>query len=488
MKRRQFLTTAAPAAAALFTPTLLRAQQSGPAIEGSLPVPSLVDVAEDGVDLRAQAGTTAFLAGRETPTVGYSQSYLGPTLRMRRGRTARVNIANSLETGITTHWHGLHIPGREDGGPQSVIAPGSAFGYGLEIDQPAGTFWYHSHMHGETGRQVYAGLAGLVLIDDPDAPDPGLPAEYGVDDIPLVVQDKQFGRGGRLVYGSGGMAMMNGFRGDQAMVNGAIRPQADVPAGRVRLRILNGSNARIYHFRFEDGRVFHKVASDAGLLPAPVPMDQLMLAPAERAEIVVDFSDGAAVRLVSDPDRNAMMQGMGMGGRSSGFEVMRFRPDQARPGKAGPLPATLAGAQRPDFGEPVRRRSFRLNMMRGGMGGMMGGMMGGSGDALGINGQAFDMERIDQQVPLGETEIWEVSADMMSHPFHVHGTSFQVLSENGRPVDYGRMGMKDVVLVAAPTEILIRFDRPASRATPFMYHCHILEHEDNGMMGQFTVS
>ena len=499
MRRRSFLSGAL---ASLAVPALV-GRASAQAVAGQpLPIPALIDIGEEaGNRIDAIAGRKAFLDGAKTQVLGWSQDYLGPTLRMRRGRGARITVGNRLEQGITAHWHGLHVPGWQDGGPHSVIAPGRELEQTLEIDQPAGTYWYHSHVHGRTGEQVYHGLAGLLLIDDSEAADAGLPSDYGVDDIPMIVQDRSFSRRGELRYDDDGMALMQGFRGDRVLVNGALTPVAGVPAGMVRLRLLNGSNSRVYRFRFADDRAFHHVASDAGLLPAPLRRTEIQLAPAERAEIVVDFANGHPARLVSADVPMPMMGGgmMGRGGMMGGmmsgnseasdgsdvFEVARFEVDQGRAARVATLPATLADAPRPDFGEPLRRRSFRLDMMMGM--GMMGAMFGGKPD-LGINGKSYKMDRIDQQLRLGETEIWEISADMMAHPFHVHGTSFQVMSRNGRAVDHAETGLKDVVWVDGTAEILIRFDQPARPDAPYMYHCHILEHEDAGMMGQFTVS
>jgi len=398
----------------------------------ALPIPDVLDLRGGGGPqaLDAMAAHTTILEGRETVTVGYGQGFLGPVIRVRRGETARLNLGNRINEPVTVHWHGMHIDGDQDGGPHSPIANGEVMEAVLDIDQPAATLWYHSHIHQRTATHVWFGLAGMLIVDDPDAPDAGLPGDYGVDDIPLVVQDRIFDSGGQMLYAPQGPTLMMGYRGSEILVNGAIRPQATVPPAMVRLRVLNGSNARIFHFGFEDGRQFYQVASDGGLLPAPVPMNTLTLAPAERAEIIVDFSDGAAARLLSAPDNNTMMGGMG--------------------------------------------------------GGMMGMMQGGHGMA--INGVSMDMGVINEKMRLGEAEIWQVSTSEMAHPFHVHGCSFQVLSLNGQKVDFGRMGMKDVVLVDGTAELLVQVDRKANADQPFMYHCHILEHEDLGMMGQFTVA
>lgn len=497
MDRRRFLTVSA---AVLAAPGLigLRAE-AGPAAGQPLPIPPILDVSgRADAPLEAIAGTVDFGMGGAARTIGYSQPYLGPVLRMRRGEIARPVLTNRLEFPVTAHWHGAHVPGAVDGGPQLAVAPGDTWAPELEIDQPAATLWYHSHIHGQTGPQVYHGLAGMLIVEDPEAANQGLPSTWGVDDIPVVIQDRTFDRRGNLAYGLDMPTMMHGLRGDSILVNGAVRPNASVARGLVRLRLLNGSNARIYTLKFEDGRRFHQIASDGGLLPAPVARDALVLAPAERAEIVVDLSDGASVRLVSLPDGNAPMGGMMGGGgmmrrmmgggdgaapdavsSDGAFAVLDLTPDKAAPaGQA--LPQTLAGGPGPIAGDPVRRRQIALQM------GPMA--MRGSGTPLAINGQAYDMGRMDMQARLGEVELWEITSDMMAHPFHVHGTSFTVVSQGGRAVPYSQMGAKDVVLVDGSAEILVRFDKPATAETPYMFHCHILEHEDGGMMGQFTVA
>jgi len=178
---------------------------------------------------------------------------------------------------------------------------------------------------------------------------------------------------------------------------------------------------------------------------------------------------------------------MGSGSDDAPFEIMSFDVGDAAETGPATLPASLP-SDLPDLGAPVRTRDFTLNVHTGSMmGGMFNNLIGRDGQIMGINGESYDMGSIDLAVPMGETELWRINADMMVHPFHVHGTSFQVVTMGGRAVDPARIGMKDVVLVDGPTEILVRFDKRAEKETPFMYHCHILEHEDAGMMGQFTV-
>lgn len=460
-----------------------------------LPIPDLWDIDSGSAPLlNAMAARTSILEGRQSVTVGYGQGFLGPVLRMKRGQTARLDLGNKIKEPVSVHWHGLHIEGAQNGGPHSPVHPGQVNEAALDVDQAAATLWYHSRIHQRTAKHVWFGLAGMLIVDDPDVPNSGLPNEYGKDDIALVVQDRNFSPDGQLLYNPQGPTRMMGYRGDTILVNGAIRPRASVPPAMVRLRVLNGSNARIYHFGFEDGREFFQVGSDGGLLPAPVAMKTLSLAPAERAEIVVDFSDGLAARLLSGPDNNMPMMGMMMAGNmpapkavtpNGSFEIMTFSVNKTAKARVRTLPETLAGAPVPSQAKPVRRRQFNLNMMPGGR--LMMNPMG-AGHAMAINDDIMDMAVINHKLRLGEAEIWEVSTAMMGHPFHVHGTSFQVLSLNGEAVDYATMGMKDVVMLNGTAELLVQMNRKADAKQPFMYHCHILEHEDLGMMGQFTVT
>ncbi len=496
LSRRSFL---AGSTAMLSAPYLMRGATA--AVPGQpLPVPQLLDATGGEGAIEAVTGRAAFLEGGGTRVLGFSQPYLGPVLRFARGRNSVMRVRNRLDFPITCHWHGMHVPAIVDGGPQLEIAPGDVWRAELGVDQPATTLWYHSHAHGVTAEQVYFGLAGMIIVDDPGAANAGLPGEYGHDDLPLIIQDRWFDGDGSLFYAKRGPMLMHGFRGGTILVNGAVRPEASVPAGLVRLRLLNASNARIYAMRFSDGRAFHQIGSDGGLLPAPVPISAVVLGPAERAELLVDFSDGEPVSLLSLPDFNSpmgMMGGRGMtpgtppqfeSGNEGEFEIMRFAPDRAKRARVTAIPEMLAGAPRPDFGEPVRKRQFRLDMhgmMGRGMG--RGPMQGMPMGFMTINGEVFDPDRIDVEMRIGETELWEIVADRMAHPFHVHGTSFQILSQNGRPAPYEKTGMKDTVLVSGRAEILVRMTQPAGRDVPFMYHCHILEHEDAGMMGQFTV-
>jgi FtsP/CotA-like multicopper oxidase with cupredoxin domain len=461
-----------------------------------LRIPELIDARRQGnaITLKAQEGRTSFFAGRDSATRGFNGSYLGPTLRLQRGDEVEVSVTNAMSDGTAVHWHGLLIPAKADGGPHQMLRPGATWRPLLKIDPPAATLWYHAHAHGSTARQVYAGLAGTIIVADEAESALGLPSNYGVDDLPVILQDKFFDEG-KLLYAEHAMVAMHGLRGDSVLVNGTINSFARVPAGRVRLRLINASNARVYDLSFSDGRTFYWIATDGGLLERPIERRSLWLAPGQRAEILVDLSDGRAVTLRTGPDPSpelGMMGGDMMGGMreplDSPVAVLRLEPQGGPVAATTAIPERLAERKRLDPARAVRRRQLRLTMGMGGMMGMGRGMMGrGMRGMFGIDGRPFAMERVDQSVRLGDTEIWQVSAEMMAHPFHMHGVHFEVLSRAGNRPDITDQGARDTVLVQESVDLLVQFTQQASNK-PFMYHCHTLEHEDGGMMGQYKTT
>lgn len=489
-------------------PTL--AQATPPSgFERALPLPPLLHGAPQGdgtlaYALHAGGGTSELVAGLRTPTWGYNGAVLGPTLVIPRGRAVDIAIRNGLPQGTTVHWHGAHVPGEMDGGPHDEIAPGTTWHARFTLEQPGATLWYHPHPMNRTGAQVYAGLAGLLLVDDGVDRELGLPHTWGVDDIPLILQDRRLAADGTLVYMSSPTDLM-GMQGNRLLVNGCEQPHLEVPAQWLRLRLLNGSNRRIYSLGFSDERIFYAVASDAGLLAQPVPLQRLRLYPAERAEILVDLrsDQGRALVLQSwaEPEDDMMPMLGSMAARGPArSELLQLRVVAAT-GTGGRLPDALATL--PEVADAPPQRSFNFDMMldpfdhmaapgtepdRSGPGGMSMGV--GGRPAFSINGEFMDMAVINLHVPLGATETWEVrNTVLMPHSFHVHGTSFRILSRNGMLPPEHERGWKDVVALAPgeTARMQMRFDQPASAEHPYMYHCHMLEHEDNGMMGQFTV-
>ncbi len=359
--------------------------------------------------------------------------------------------------------------------------------------QPAATCWYHSHTHGKSGEQTYRGLAGIILIDDDETDSMDLPRRYGVDDFPVVIQDRTFDKQGRLVY-SLMEAGEDGWYGDTVVINGAIAPVANVPAGKVRLRLLNGANARFYLVAFSDNRVFHKIASDGGFLTAPVPMTTMEMSPGERCEIIVDLSNGKPADLLTlfeddvDEAENGivsnLLRALGTSGVANVQPSLTLNVDRSLTAHTTTLPDKLATITRPKESEIKRTRDFELSMEDNGDHG------GHAAMDMTINGAAMDMNVINERVRLGEWERWRIRSDQGEHPFHAHGCSFLIDQMGGAAALPDQQGWKDTVVLDDDdwSEIVVRFDHVATEQFPYMYHCHILEHEDRGMMGQFTVS
>ena len=422
--------------------------------------------AEEGkaeFDLKVQYGKKEFIKGYEANTLGYNGDYLGPIIRVNKGDEVKINVTNTLDEPTTVHWHGLEVPAEMDGGPHQIVVPNTTWSPYFTIDQPAATLWYHPHLLHKTGEQVYKGLAGLIYIEDEDSKSLDIPKEHGVNDIPLIIQDKRFTNDGELSYDLNMRDLMNGFLGDTVLINGAINPELDVKNEVIRLRLLNGSNARSYEFNFSDNTKFHQISSDGGFLEESIEMNKVSLAPAERAEILVDFSAyniGDKI-ILKDDDYNLMtINVVGSGNRNKS------------------IPKKLVEITDYDKNEVVNRREF---------------VMSGMGSMVTINGKQMNMDIIDEKLKLNELEEWVITNEsqgmgMMNsipHPFHVHGVQFQVLERNGENPPLNERGWKDTIMVnnGEEVKILAVFKNKGL----FMYHCHILEHEDSGMMGQFLV-
>ncbi|MGP3977330.1 multicopper oxidase family protein [Streptomyces sp. 8N114] len=448
-----------------------------------LAIPRLLEPEKDSrgrrhFSLKARAGTSTLVSGKKTPTWGINGAFLGPTLRARRGDTVSVTFSNGLPETTTLHWHGMHLPAEMDGGPHQAVAPGDEWRPSWRIDQPAATLWYHPHPHGKTADHATRGIAGLFLIEDEHSQDAGLPHTYGVDDVPLILQDRALNDDGSLSLK--GVSFMeelagagsSGVLGDTIFVNGTHNPHFGVATRLLRLRVLNGSNARVYNLGFTDGRPFHLVAQESGLVPAPVRMRRLQLSPAERAEIVVPFEPGDKVVLRSyAPDLGVGFPSSRVDGGEDTFDLLQFRAAKKLRG-SGELPGKLSGAPEPITApDSARTRNFQLSGFQ-------------------INGRTMDMNRIDQVSPARAVELWDVEAiDGSPHSFHVHGTSFSVVSYDGGAVPERLRGLKDTVYLPQQKTLRLAVPMPehTDPATPYMFHCHILKHEDQGMMGQFTV-
>ncbi|WP_449538926.1 multicopper oxidase family protein [Ferdinandcohnia sp. Marseille-Q9671] len=430
--------------------------------EQPLKIPPLLEptIEPDGTKnftLSMQTGETELLPGKIAETWGINGPYLGPTIRASRGDKVSFNVTNNLDEPSTLHWHGMRLPAVMDGGPHQMVDAGETWSPYWTIDQPSATTWYHPHLHGKTAEHVYRGLAGMFIIDDEDSKK--LPSDYGVDDIPLIIQDKLFTSDGQLTEKEDEIF---GTLGDEILVNGTYDPFLEVTASQVRFRLLNGSNARAYHYGFTDGRSFKLVGNDAGLLQEPITMDRIMLSPGERAEIVVEFEPG---------DETILHSYSGNAGLDNGeFDLLKIVAASELI-ESAPIDNQLSTVPPIEAPENARVRQFKLTMENK------------------INDKLMDMSRIDEVVPAGSTEIWEINNFGWSHNFHIHNAAFRVLDINDKePAEYER-GRKDTVFIpnGSKVRIVVEFGDHADPYHPLMYHCHLLRHEDDGMMGQFLL-
>jgi FtsP/CotA-like multicopper oxidase with cupredoxin domain len=423
------------------------------------------------IALDAQQGTSEFEPGVESETWGFDGAYLGPTIAAERGERVRVEVTNSLDEPTTVHWHGMHLPAAMDGTPHQPIQPGDAWSPEWAIDQPAATLWYHPHPHGDTEDHVRRGLAGMFLLHDEAERALGLPSEYGVDDVPVIVQDTGFSAEGRREDPPRAYA---GGLGDELLVNGTRGPYLDVTDELVRLRILNASTARTYAFGWSDDRPVDLIATDGGLLEASVALDHVRLSPGERAEVLLRVAPGERVVLQSrmTPAIAGLVAPVaGANGGDDAFDVLEVRA-APRLDAAPAVPARLAEVPDFDEGSVATTRTFELN------------------DSFEINGDAMDAARIDETVTVGTIERWMVENDTaVPHSFHVHDVQFRIASIDDAAPPPELAGWKDTIFTEPERtyELLMRFDDYADPATPYMYHCHLLWHEDQGMMGQFAV-
>ena len=441
------------------------------AFDAPLPVPPLAPsrVDADGTRtfrLTARAGTTQFVDGVDTPTWGFDGDLLGPTLRANRGEQVAVEVRNDLPEATSVHWHGMHLPAAMDGGPHQEVAPGATWRPTWRVDQPAATLWYHPHPHGRTQEHVYRGLAGFFLLDDPQAADVGLPGTYGVDDVPVVVQDRNLAPDGTLDLEGGELGVL----GSLVTANGVRGAHLPVTTQRVRLRLLNGSTARTYAFGLADDREVLQVATDGGLLPEPVATTRVQLSPGERAEVVVTMAPGETVRLRSyRPELGTIAAGFAMGALDE-FDVLELRAADELAPSPGVAPA-LTTLDPLSADDATVTRTFELQDRE-------------------LNGRRMDMARIDETVEVGTTEVWQVrNLDLFPHSFHVHDVQLRIVDVDGAPPPAQLAGAKDTVYLEPRRtyRLVMRFEDHADPEVPYMYHCHLLLHEDEGLMGQFVV-
>ena len=480
--------------------------------------------------IRATAASFAFMSAGESPFLLYQteqagKAYQNPILRMESGTRFTASLHNELKEPTIIHWHGLHTPAAMDGHPASTIEPGATYDYDFTVRNRGGTYWYHTHAHNLTAKQAYNGLASFFLVDDDDQRNinKALDLQLGVTDLPLVVQDKQFDAQGKLVYKPGMHEAMMGWLGDIMLANLTPNAVQTVTPRTYRLRLLNGSNARIYRLALVKGDTplnFTVIGTDGGLIERPETVTEAFFAPGERLDVLIDAGQaqpGEAIFLKSlafdamenegsaggASERGGMagMAGMGggagmgqmMGGMSSSrlplghaFNVLKLSVIGGE--RIAPkLPAVLSVVKPIDI-TAAGERKVELSM------GQMRFL---------INGRTFKMDEVAFDVKRGAVEIWSISnpAIGMPHPMHIHGFSFQVLERVGSPPQvaatarFGKgrtvsdLGWKDTVLVwpGESVRIAIDFAHDYPGSQTYLFHCHNLEHEDAGMMINFRV-
>ncbi len=445
----------------------------GPLSMNPLAIPPVIS----GGTLTLASGSAQILPGTKTNLLLINNSFPAPTIRVKQNDYFTATIINNLpvQSGPSVlHWHRVIAPANMSGHPKDAVGVGNSYSVNFPIIQRASTNFYHAHPDMKTGEQVYMGLVGAFIIED-DA-EAGMNLPTGDFDIPLLLTDKRFDANNQLVYTPGNVDGKSGWIGDVMLVNGTQNPFLTVTPTLYRFRLINASNARFFNIGLSDGTSYTLIGNDGGLLPAPVSLASAMFSPAERLDILIDFSkysQGDSVTLQSLAFTNNDLPSSCTVPQGAVFNLLEFQVGKTG-SSGGMIPTSLPQIIPYNLADAKRTRQFNF--------------------AFGaeINGLEFSMDRIDQQVPFRDLEEWQfISKASNTHPVHVHGTQFQVVSRsNGggsaMPPDPWEMGWKDVVRLnpADTINVLLQFsDYPGT----FLIHCHKLEHADMGMMSNFEV-
>jgi len=454
--------------------------------EGDFSTPLLIPTEVNGITtITAQNTSANIINGNPTSVFGYGNGILGPTIRVQSGATTNINFSNQLNDATNIHWHGLIVPSNMDGLPTDVVQPSSSFNYTFPINQRAGTYWYHPHTDHLTSYQVFMGLAGFFIVNDLEEQNLNLPS--GNQEIPLVIQDKRMNLGYNLDYSPSCAEVMNGYLGQYVIVNGVHSPFQNVETRYYRFRVLNGSTARIYNLALSNGASFTVIGADGGLLSVPESVTSLLLAPGERADILIDFSSyplGTELFLQSNSFAGVSSQG------NETFKILKLVVN-ANASDPFIIPSTLSSIM--PIAPSATTKTFDIgSMMMDGMNGM-GGMNDDPCTNMNIhtiNDLTYDANRIDATVSAGTTEIWEFdnSNSDETHPIHIHGVQFQVMERTGGrgALIATEKGWKDTILLLPGEKVKVIMVFPTYTGK-FVLHCHNLEHEDDGMMLNYLI-
>lgn len=450
-------------------------------------------LAGPSIQLTMHSDSVSFFPGNWTHTYAYNQyAYLGPTLIFQQGQQMDITVTNLINDTTTVHWHGIHLPAKWDGGPHTEILVGQTWHPQFTVMDHAATYWYHPHKHMKTALQAIKGAAGFIIVRDPEEAALNLPRSYGVDDFPIVVQSQQ--------YNNLNQALPLGMQDSTLLVNGSLANNghevyAQFPAQVVRLRLLNGSGERAFNFGFSGNQYFSQIGTDGGLLNQTFDTNRVRLAPGERAEILLNLTgkEGQTLYLMSYASELPMgVQGgptmpmppgsppMDSPLNGINFNIMRIEVQAQTNQAVTTIPLQLSQNQplNPSSSQVTRELRFTADSLM---------VMDGP---FYFNDSSFHMDRIDFVIPVGQTEVWKlVNETMVGHPFHIHDVQFNIFDRNGTLPSPQERGRKDVAFLATGDSLLFvtRFEDFSDTIIPYMFHCHILMHEDAGMMGQFLV-
>lgn len=434
-----------------------------------------------------------FYSGFTTNTFGINASYLGPTLFLNKGDSVSINVTNHLMDTTTIHWHGLHVSAMNDGGPHNTIAPGALWNPKFKVRDHAAMYWYHPHLHMMTNLHASLGAAGLIIVRDSIEKTLNLPRKYGVDDFPLVLQSKCFDANKQILIDNASDSVM--------LVNGTLNAYLPVPAQVIRLRLLNASSERVYNLGLQGNLSFSQIGTDGGLLNSPIVLTRLRLAPGERADILVDLNgkQGQTINLMSFASElpngiyGALQPGMGAGQsipgytanilNGSNFNIMSFSVTAQTANPVTIIPSTLTINNIWPTALATGSKTLTFSPVNMGPTAIQGPFL--------INNTSFDMDVVNYNIPFNSIELWTLTNQSpIAHPFHIHDIQFYITEMNGALPPANMTGRKDVVLVPAgqTVKFITKFETFCDSMGMYMYHCHMLPHEDDGMMGQFVVS
>ncbi|MBI6548844.1 cell division protein FtsP [Xenorhabdus lircayensis] len=467
LSRRQFIQASGLAMCLGALPFAVRANKNQ---QTKLPLPPLLESrGGQPLFLAVQKASWSFNGQNKVQVWGINGHYLGPTIRVRRGDDVKLIYSNRLSEPVSMTVGGLLVPGTLMGGSTRLMLPGKSWSPVIPIDQPATTCWYHANTPNRMAQHIYAGLAGMWLVEDDNSRNLPLPKHYGIDDFPVILQDKRLDNFGVPQYNP---PANQGFLGDTLVVNGVENPFVEVARGWVRLRLLNASNARRYQLELSDGRPFYIIGTDQGLLPAPVAVQQLPLAPGERREVLVDMSKVESVTITAGESASVMDRLKGLFEPSTKLlstTVLTLKASGLLSLVTDQSPSQLV-VDNTQVNSSIRSRQLVLG-----------------DDSQGINGSLLNEYRVDITSQQGAWERWIVTTSI-PQPFHIEGVRFKVISLNGNrpePQDYG---WKDTVWIDGRAELLVNMMQPSYEHFPFMYYSQILEMADRGVAGQLIVN